>query len=716
MRAYIILIFSALIMLTACRSGQINRGDAAYDNMAYKKAIKHYEKALKVREDSKLHAKIAASYGKMNNTAKAEEHYIMAMEDENASANVKLGYAKTLLANGKKEEGLDALNRYLIEYPEDTSAREWSLKATTEGEFGEYHQSRIKVELVDLPQFTAAFSAYPVKDYLYFSAEREVKEGEKKNPWNGKSFLDIYRIRHASPFDLKSSEVAEENINTTLHDGPLSIDAGGANAYITRSAMKTNNKRKLDEADVNQLKISSFTIDNKGVWKYSEDLPLNEPNSSSMHPSITDDGKTLFFASDRTGGVGETDIYMVSFDGYNWGEPRNLGLTINTPGNDVFPFSRQKDTLFFASNGHGGMGGLDIFITTFDGRRWSHPRNLKAPFNTNFDDFSLFRSVDGKNGFFSSNRGGPDQIYIWELQDPQFLIVGKVVDFDKEPVNHALVMLSSELKVDSLYTDANGNFERPIDWNSNYEVSGKSETRISDTATVSTMGLEKSDTFRVELNMEGPEYWVRGYVIDKNSKQRLTDVNVELLNSEESKINVIKTNVSGEFVFRLDRNEAYSIYGNKKKYFTRKETVSTIGLKESKTFEVVLELEEVKEKTTIVLNNIYYDFDKWNIRKDAVGDLDNLLRFMKNNPGIKIEMSSHTDSRGTSNYNLVLSDKRAKSAMDYLVERGVNSTLMQFKGYGESKLVNECKDGVICTEQKHQANRRTEFTVLKLDY
>jgi outer membrane protein OmpA-like peptidoglycan-associated protein len=144
-------------------------------------------------------------------------------------------------------------------------------------------------------------------------------------------------------------------------------------------------------------------------------------------------------------------------------------------------------------------------------------------------------------------------------------------------------------------------------------------------------------------------------------------------------------------------------------------SVSTIGLKESKTFEVVLELEEVKEKTTIVLNNIYYDFDKWFIRKDAVGDLDNLLRFMKDNPGTKIEMSSHTDSRGTNTYNLDLSDKRAKSAMDYLIERGVGRDRMQFKGYGETKLVNGCKDGVICTEAKHQANRRTEFTVLKLD-
>jgi outer membrane protein OmpA-like peptidoglycan-associated protein len=269
--------------------------------------------------------------------------------------------------------------------------------------------------------------------------------------------------------------------------------------------------------------------------------------------------------------------------------------------------------------------------------------------------------------------------------------------------------------MDSILTDPNGNFEMPLDWNRDYEISGKSNKLFTDTFAISTMGLEKSDTFRVELNLQGPEFLVRGYVIDKNSKLRLSDVNVELLNADETKLNVIKTGASGEFSFKLNRNEQYSIYGNKKKYFTRMVAVSTIGLKESKTFEVVLELEEVKEKTTIVLNNIYYDFDKWFIRKDAVGDLDNLLRFMKDNPGTKIEMSSHTDSRGTNTYNLDLSDKRAKSAMDYLIERGVGRDRMQFKGYGETKLVNGCKDGVICTEAKHQANRRTEFTVLKLD-
>ena len=714
MRAYIILICMALMMI-ACRSGQINRGDAAYENMAYKKAIKHYEKAMNGKKDPKLHAKIAASYDKMNNTAKAEEHYAKAMESEDVEPSVKLAYAKTLLANGKQAEGLSAMNRFVAEHPEDPNAREWALKSTKEGEFAEYHERRVMVELLDLPNFTAAFSPYPVKDYLYFTAEKNVTEGENPNPWNGKSFLDIYRIRHASPFNLKSVEAVSGQINTKLHDGPISVDSASGFAYVTRSALNKNNKRKLDEQDVNQLKISVFNIVENGEWVFTGDLLFNESNSSTMHPSITEDGRTLFFSSDRQGGVGAADLYMVSYNGTAWGEPINLGADINTFGNEVFPFSRHRDTLFFASNGHGGMGGLDIFVTTFDGQKWSHPRNLKAPFNTHFDDFSLYRSDDGKSGFFASNRGGKDQIYSWDIQDPQFLIVGKVVDFDKDPVKNALVMLSGKNSIDSILTDPKGNFEMPLDWNREYNISGKKETQTTETLAISTMGLEKSDTFRVELNLEGPEFLVRGYVIDKNSKLRLSDVNVELLNADETKLNVIKTGASGEFSFKLNRNEQYSIYGNKKKYFTRMVAVSTVGLKESKTFEVVLELEEVKEKTTIVLNNIYYDFDKWFIRKDAVGDLDNLLRFMKDNPGTKIEMSSHTDSRGSNSYNLDLSDKRAKSAMDYLIERGVGRDRMQFKGYGETKLVNECKDGVKCTEEKHQANRRTEFTVLKLD-
>lgn len=715
MRANIILIFSALILMTACRSGQISRGDAAFENMAYKKAIHHYEKAMNGKKDPELHAKIASTYDKMNNTAKAEQHYAKALEDENAAPEVKLAYAKSLLANGKQDEGLDALNRYIAEHPEDANAREWALKTTKEGEFAEYHESRVKMELIDLPNFTAAFSPYPYKKYLYFTAEKDVSAGEKANPWNGKSFLDVYRIRHASAFDLNSAESVGTDVNTSLHDGPIVVDDAGQYAYVTRSVLKNNNKRKLDEKDINQLKISVYKIEGNGEWKLSGDLLFNETNSSTMHPSITEDGKTLFFSSDRQGGQGGADLYMVNYNGTDWGQPKSLGQDINSPANEVFPFSRHRDTLFFASNGHGGMGGLDIFVTVFDGQNWSHPQNMKGPINTHFDDFSLYRAGDGKSGFLSSNRSGKDQIYSWEVQDPQFLIVGKVVDTDKDPVKNALVILNNGKGLDSILTDPKGNFEMPLEWNRDYEVIGKSKTQTTDTATVSTMGLEKSDTFFVQLNLGGPEFWVKGYVIDKNSKQRLSDVNVELLNSVDSKINMIKTDASGEFVFQLDRNESYSIYGNRKKYFTRKASVSTLGLKDSKTFEVVLELEEVKEKTTIVLNNIYYDYNKWNIRKDAAGDLDNLLRFMKDNPGVKIEMSAHTDSRGTAEYNLGLSDKRAKSAMDYLISRGIEAGRMQFKGYGETKLVNECKDGKECTEEKHQANRRTEFTVLKMD-
>jgi outer membrane protein OmpA-like peptidoglycan-associated protein/tetratricopeptide (TPR) repeat protein len=711
----IITLSLGLLLLVGCKQGQISRGDAAYENMAYKKAIKHYEKALGGKENPRLHAKIAKAYDKMNNTAKAEEHYAMALKDENAGPDIKLGYAKSLLANGKQEEGLEVMNQYKEMNPNDVNAAEWAAKHTKIGEYGEFDPNRVKVEAIPLKDFSATFAAYPVNDYIYFVGEKDVKAGDVANPWNGKSFLDVYQVQQVTGTEWNEPKAAK-GMNTILHDGPLTLDPGGEYAFVTRSAVDDKNKRKLDSDRVNQLKISEFIKATDQEWKFSKDLPFNQANSSTMHPSMTADGRTLFFSSDRKGGKGEADIYMVSFDGNNWGEPQNLGPEINTGGNEVFPFAKHKDTLFFSSDGHGGMGGLDIFITIFDGNSWSHPRNLKAPINTNFDDFSFYRNAEGMSGYFSSNRSGRDQIYTWDVTDPQFIVVGRVVDVDNDPVSNAnIVLRDGNTPVDSVKSGQGGDFSMPLDWNKDYELSGKNKTQLTDTVKLSTVGLAQSDTFTVELKLEGPEFWVLGYVVDKNSRQRLPDVNVELLNAADARLNQVKSDANGDFKFRLNRNEDYSIYGNKKNNFTRKAEVSTMGLKESKTFEVVLELEEVKEQTTIVLNNIYYDYNKWNIRKDAVGDLDNLLRFLKDNPSVRIEMSSHTDSRGTDSYNLGLSDKRAKSAMEYLISRGIDAGRMEYKGYGESKLVNECKDGVPCSEEKHQQNRRTEFTVLKID-
>ena len=707
-----------ILVLSGCKQSYISKGDEAYNNLAFKKAIKNYEKALGKKEDSKLHAKIASAYERMNNSAKAEEHYEIALKDENADDKIHFNYAKSLVFNGKQDEAITEINLYLQKHPGDEYIKEWVSKQTKIGEFDEFEPDRINMELLPISGFSGTFSACPNKDIVYFIGEKEAETGAIVNPWNGKAFLDVFQIQKGVGNSWSEPKPIKGDMNSILHDGPITLDSSGQTAYVTKSAVKDNNKRKLDDEQYNQLIIAEYKKNISGNWTFSKDLSFNQAKSSTMHPALTYDAKFLFFSSDREGGKGGNDLYMVELDGNTntWGEAQNLGPNINTPGNEVFPFAYVKDTLFFSSNGHGGMGGLDVFVSTFDGSVWSHPRNLKAPINTNFDDFSFYREKNGLAGYLSSNRTGNDKIYSWGVHDPVFLLVGKVIDNVNDPVPYANVVLRrGNIVLDSVITDPSGEFSMPLEWKKDYEVNGSKITLKTNTVNVSTLGKTNSDTINVELILESPEFSVNGIVINKNSKARIPNVKVELLNSVDARLNEVQSNANGEFKFRLNSNEDYSIYGSLKNNFTRKVEVSTMGLKESKTFEVVLELEELKEDVTVTLNNIYYDYNKWNIRADAVGDLDNLLRFMKDNPGARIELRSHTDSRGTSDYNLGLSDKRAKSAMNYLISRGIDAARMEYKGYGENLLKNECKDGVDCSEEKHQDNRRTEFKVLYLD-
>lgn len=711
----IIGLFLIGLLLNACGQRFVSKGDAEYKDMAYKKAAASYEKAISLKDKPERHIKAAQAYDRMNQSQKAEEHYNKAFLTQTIKdPQYKYDYAQVLMKNGKKKEAANMMKEYLADRPQDSLAKEWLTKKAEDGEYAIFTPSRIKVEMIPLVNYTAAFGAYPNADGVYFVGEQTAEKGSKVNPWNGQAFLDVFYVKSIDKTEWAAPEKAKGDINNFLHDGPLCFDASGEIAYLTQSAISDNKQHKLDGEKVNQLKIVRLAKQSNQEWKRIDELPFNTPNASSMHPTISKKGNVLIFASDRDGGFGGNDLYLTKYDGQTWSNPINLGAEINTSGEEVFPFMMHEDTLFFSSTGHGGMGGLDVFISFFDGKKWSHPKNLLAPINTNYDDFSFYRQSNGMSGYFSSNRNGKDDIYTWQVADPEFLLVGVVTDIDKDPVADAKVVLKEGgIVVDSVKTGKKGDFEMPLDWNKDYTVSGTYKTQKTDTANASTQGKTESEVLNVELQLEGPEFLVKGIAIDLHSKARLKDVKVELLDKNEKVLNSMVSNEKGEFMFKLERNVEYGIYGIRKNNFTRKVQVSTMGYKESKTFEVVLELEEVIAEKPIVLNDIYYDFDKYEIRKDAVGDLDNLVHFMNKNTAAKIELSSHTDCRGSDSYNQKLSNNRALSAMNYLIEKGIAKDRIIDKGYGETQLRNQCKDGVKCTEEEHQENRRTEFKVLK---
>jgi len=328
------------------------------------------------------------------------------------------------------------------------------------------------------------------------------------------------------------------------------------------------------------------------------------------------------------GGFGGTDIYVCEFENGEWSKPKNLGEAVNTPGDEMFPYAHSDGTLYFSSNAHNSIGGLDVFLTYNYKGRWMAPENLNSPLNSEKDDFSFVLSKDNQTGFVSSSRSDKDGVYSFKKNAPTFLLFGRTKKIDSfEPV-------------------------------------------------------------------EG--------------------INVEITRASDGEVITMTSNKEGKFEYELSVDEEYYLLCTKLGCFSRTDKISTKGKKYSENFYADFLVEEIVLYKPIVLENIYYDFDKWEIRPDAAIELDKLVKILEDNPTIYIEMGSHTDARGKDMYNQILSDKRAQATVRYLIYKGIDSTRLTWKGYGETVPINECINWVECEDDKHQENRRTEFKVTKL--
>jgi outer membrane protein OmpA-like peptidoglycan-associated protein len=364
-------------------------------------------------------------------------------------------------------------------------------------------------------------------------------------------------------------------------------------------------------------------------------MPFNSDEYSCGHAALSPDGKTLYFISDMPGGCGGTDIYKTVMTVKNdssiqWSAPENLGDVINTAGNEMFPYVHKDGTMYFSSDAHNTLGGLDIFSSVFENGKWSSPENLNYPINSSKDDFAFVLNDDNKTGYISSNRNDLDKIYEISLPDPVFIL--------------------------------------------------------------------------------------KGIVSDKNTGAVIENASVEMLNKKSGSKEMLFTNKKGEYQAKLKAETSYSIQAEKEGYLKpNPQEVTTVGKKRSETFKADFKLEKLVLDKPIAIENIYYDLDKWDIRKDAALELDKFVILLNNNPQIIVELSSHTDSRADDNYNQVLSEKRARAAVKYVIKKGVSPNRLKWKGYGESQLVNRCSNGVDCFEEEHQQNRRTEFKITKLN-
>jgi outer membrane protein OmpA-like peptidoglycan-associated protein/tetratricopeptide (TPR) repeat protein len=615
---YVVLSFFAIISSIVAQNQDTKVADKLFQRLEYLKAIKEYQKLVdQGKVDGYVYKQLADTYYNMFNTREAIKWYAKATETSQ-DPETYFRYSQMLKSEGKYEESNNQMVKFAALAPKD-------LRAKAFNENPNYVPKLVKgvdyvVSLIAINSDKSDFGAVLYDKTLYFTSARN--SSAKSYGWNGDPFLDVYSSimgdsgAFSEPIPLKS-------INHKRHDGPVTISADGNTMYFSSDSFREglfekdkNNHLKLGK---NNLYVATKSGD---AWTTIKSFPFNSKDYSLSNPSLSRDGKTLYFSSNMNGSIGGVDIWKVSVNGSEFGEPENLGSKVNTEGNESFPFiADDNTTLYFASNGKQGLGGLDIF--QIDLAKGTEAVNMGKSLNTEKDDFGFTFNKEKNIGFISSNRNGTDDIFL----------------------------VTPLCAVDLLVVATNAK---------------------------------------------------TGEILD-NAKVAILDAKNNIIATETS-------NAKGEVNFKIECYTPYSIQASKEGF---EGNIFAVAKSKGSTIKLPVPLKPIDviiTPTAIVLQPIYFDYDKSNITQQGAFELDKLVQVMKSNDKLVIFAKTHTDSRGSDAYNLSLSDRRAQATVQYVISKGIPAERITGKGFGESEPVVPCNP---CTEEEYAKNRRSEFLIIK---
>lgn len=641
--SFIAFICLSISVMAQEKSKKELKGDKYAFNYSYDEAIIKYNhtKNLSIEGQRKL----AEAYNKTGQEDKAELIYAkIVTASTGVIAEDYLNYSMLLKSNGKYSDANVQMDKFAALKPADLRAKEYVANkgnlANLMNDKGDY-----KLATMDINSSAQDFAPIFYKDQIVFASTRaKMKMIKRTYNLNGLPFLDMY-VSSVENEQLKKPKNFDKGLNTKLHDGPASFNKDGTLIAFTRNHLHDKSKDKVVEL---QIFLSNYL---DGKWSDAIPFSQNNPAYNVGHPSLSDDGKTMYFSSDMPGGFGGVDIYKTTQNSQGeWSKAVNLGDKINTEGDELFPFVDEvSGTLFFSSNGRFGLGGQDIFMAKINKEDFSQVHNAGAPLNTQYDDFAAIANGTTKKGYFSSNRTGgmgSDDIYGVEFLkglDAIKRIEGIAMDKNGIAISNTFITLRDEQGkvLDTITTGDSATYSFIVDTDKNFELTGKKEKY--------TDGKNTASTFGEEL---------------------IVKANVTLLTKKEVIAKKIET-----------------------------ETETDLG--------------KIAE-----LKTIYFDLDKFNLRPDAITELDKIIVIMNDHPTMVVKLSSYTDCRESKEYNQILSDKRAKTSASYIEKRITNPERITAKGYGETNLTNDCScDGKVlsdCSEEEHQKNRRTEFTIVRV--
>lgn len=743
-----ILVISFLVasMTVFGQSGKLLKADNYFEKLSYSYAKGLYEELLGSEVDSpKMKSNLAICYYNTGDLKKSEETFAQMVNTEFATREDFFYYAQALKQNGKYAESdlwMEKFNKLAandargLSYMNNPSYLE---KIEKQG-------VHFTINNLNCNTPSADFGGYPstVNNDAYFvSSRRKRVFVQNEWSWNSKRFLDLYKSTIASSSELENVELITKKVNTRFHEGPMCFSPDGKFVYYTRNNISKGSKRK-DQKGIQNLKLYRAKVDSRGNWLNEEVLNFNSKDYSVGHPSITADGKTLYFASDRPGGFGGADLYKVALnaDG-SYGKPENLGKQFNTEGQEMFPWISNDGHLFFSSNGHIGLGGLDVFVMlpTKDGG-FDKLMNVGKPVNGQHDDFAFTMNKDNKTGYFSSNREGgkgDDDIYSYVLTKPfkqNLMVEGIVADIQsKELLPGATVYLKDEQGTILATTtvDDKGAYSFELEPEKRYVVSATKENYFDDLANFNTVNLDPEvELIQQDLDLEkDPGLALYCLVTDAKTTLPLEGVKMTIVDKTNGKEFLsTMTPESGDAKKgiadkKLNDQLTYTIKLEKEGYLTKTVVYSQRVVKPGiinvhENLDLTMDKLDVGTDlaTIIDIKPIYFDLGKYAIRKDAALELDKIVKVMNDYPTMQIELGSHTDCRSSYAFNEKLSDNRAKASAAYIKARIKNPERIYGKGYGEYKLKIDCPcEGAVkstCTEAEHQQNRRTEFVIIKM--
>ena len=650
--SYTFIIYVFLALFVSCRSAKLSDAEEKQRIGEYYEAAAIYRRVYTKTSPKKrdlrgyVAFRMAECNRMINSTAKAVSGYMNALRYDYPDSILYLRLGQMQQKNGRYADAIKHYDAYLQYDPTSVLAFngvEGSQKAL------EWKKNPTRYVVKRMDKFNSRRGEFspmllgPDYDQLYFASSRSKDKDQKISAITGQNNNNFYVIKKDEQGNWLQPEELEDEVNTEFDEGTPSFTPDGNTMYYTYCTQAPEGDRTAE------IYMSSRSSAKWG--KGSKVEILKDSVTALAHPSVSPDGRWLYFVSDAVGGQGGKDIFRARINGNDFGPMENLGPEINTPGDEVFPYVRDSVTLYFASNGHPGMGGLDIFRATLDSTEHWHVENMRSPINSNGDDFGITFEGVHERGFFSSNRNdarGYDHLYSFELPIITVKIEGIVFDVDEVPIEGATVRI------------------------------------------VGRDGL--------------------------NAK--------------------VLTMKNGEYEVELERDIRYVMMASARGFLNQNFELKTGAEEKNETYIVDFYLSPITKP--VVIENIFYDFDKATLRPESKVALDEMIKMLNDNPNVTIELGAHTDRKGTDKYNEGLAQRRAQSVVDYLIEGGIAPDRLEAKGYGESvpKVINKkmarehdfLHEGdtlsapfieKLTPEQQEiadQINRRTEFKVLRTNY